>query len=213
VTDNSDNWNDMDDQNSFNLIRQGGKMRDLGVASLYRSHAAHFRKFYKYHGLNEADAEDIAHETFIKIVRHCDSYNGESPLAAWLWSIARNCMNDHFRRIKVRIQTGNSGGNEGQDGDEEPEIDGAPDEGQYDGAFDAYIKHATIDCVQRAFAEFNKSFPDRALALSLWNEGYDTSEISAAIHRNLGATREYISQCKKKSETFLQHCREYLSVV
>lgn len=92
----------MDDLQSLNLIRQGGKLCDQGIAAIYRKHAAHFRKFFLYQGLDVADAEDVVQETFVKIVRHCDSYKGDSPLEAWLWRIARNCMTDHFRRIKVR---------------------------------------------------------------------------------------------------------------
>jgi len=89
-------------QRSFTMIRQGGKLRDQGVTSLYRRYAAHFRKFYLYQGLSAADADDIVQEAFVNIVRHCNTYNGDSPLEAWLWRIARNCMNDHFRRTKAR---------------------------------------------------------------------------------------------------------------
>lgn len=192
----------IDDQRSFTLIRQGGKMRDQGVTSLYHRYATHFRKFYLYQGLNAADADDIVQETFVNIVRYCDNYQGDSPLAAWLWRIARNCMTDHFRRTKARPAENLD--DEGWDALEQ--------ESEAMRTFDSPSANDTLeDCVERGFAEFAKNFPERAHALSLWKEGFDTAYIAAAIQRTQGATREYISQCRKRIEEFLRPCREYLS--
>jgi RNA polymerase sigma-70 factor, ECF subfamily len=192
----------MDDQQSFNLIRQGGKMTDQGVTLLYRRYATHFRKFYIYQGLNAADAEDIVQETFIKIVRHCDTYKADSPLVAWLWTIARNCMNDHFRRTKTRAT---------ENLDDEGWI--ALEQGsEAMRTFDTPLSKGSLeDCVEHGFAEFAKKFSERAHVLSLLMEGFDTKHIAAVIQRNPGATREYISQCRKKIEEFLLPCKEYLS--
>lgn len=192
----------IDDQRSFTLIRQGGKMRDQGVTSLYRRYAAHFRKFYLYQGLNAADADDIIQETFVNIVRYCDSYQGDSPLAAWLWRIARNCMNDHFRRTKARPAENldDEGWDALEQGSEAMRTFDLPP-----------AQESLEDCVERGFAEFAKKFSERAHMLSLVMEGFDTAHIAAAIQRSPGATREYISQCRKRIEEFLQPCREYLS--
>lgn len=177
-------------------------MRDQGVTALYRRYAAHFRKFYLYQGLNAADADDIIQETFVNIVRHCDSYQGDSPLAAWLWRIARNCMNDHFRRTKARPAENLD--DEGWDALEQAS--------EAMRTFDPPPANETLeDCVERGFAEFAKKFSERAHVLSLVMEGFDTAHIAAAIQRSPGATREYISQCRKRIEEFLQPCREYLS--
>lgn len=193
-----------DDQRSFNLIRQGGKLREQGVESLYRSYASHFRKFYLYQGLNMADADDIVQETFVNIVRHCDKYQGDSPLAAWLWRIARNCMNDHFRRTKARPAE-----NLDEEGWRTLE-----QESEAMHTFDLpQAKESLEECVEHAFAEFAKKFSERAHVLSLVMEGFDTVHIATAIQRSPGATREYISQCRKKIEEFLQPCREYLSAI
>lgn len=192
----------IDDQRSFTLIRQGGKMRDQGVTSLYRRYAAHFRKFYLYQGLNAADADDIIQETFVNIVRYCDNYQGDSPLAAWLWRIARNCMNDHFRRTKARPAENldDEGWDALEQGSEAMRTFDLPP-----------AQESLEDCVERGFAEFAKKFSERAHVLSLVMEGFDTAHIAAAIQRSPGATREYISQCRKRIEEFLQPCREYLS--
>ena len=192
----------VDDRNSFNLIRQGGKMLDQGIASLYNKYAPHFRKFYLYQGLSYADADDVVQETFVKIVKSSDTYKGDSPLEAWLWRIARNSMNDHFRRVKSRPI-------------EDLDDDGwsaLEQESEAMRTFDAPPANDTLeDCVERGFADFAKVFSERAHVLSLVMEGFDTAQIAATILRSPGATREYVSQCRKRIEQFLQPCREYLS--
>jgi len=198
----------IDGQRSLNLIRQGGKMRDQGVTSLYRSYAAHFRKFYLYQGLNTADADDIVQETFVNIVRHCDTFKDNSPLEAWLWRIARNCMNDHFRRTKARpvLNFDDAGW---EDLERKPEAYGAEPDAMH--TFDPPPGNETLeDCVGRGFTQFAKNFSERAHVLSLVMEGFDTEHIAATIQRTPGATREFISQSRKRIEEFLLPCRDYL---
>lgn len=179
-------------------------MRDQGVAALYRKYAPHFRKFYLYQGMNTADAEDIVQEVFIKIVRHGDSFSGESPFEAWLWSIVRNSMNDHFRRTKVRPSVNMT--------DEEWDI--LQNESAAMRTYDPPPKGETLeDCVGQAFAAFAKKFSERAHVLSMTMEGFDTAHIAAVINRTPGATREFISQSRKRIEEFMRPCREYLSAV
>ena len=63
------------------------------------------------------------------------------------------------------------------------------------------------DCIRHAFKLFADTEPDRARALSLHAEGHDQQDIAATIGRNPGATREYISQCRKKLNALLdKHC-------
>jgi RNA polymerase sigma-70 factor (ECF subfamily) len=94
------NDSNLEDLQSLNLIRQGGKMRDRGVAALYRKYAGQFRNKFLRQRVSASDAEDIVQEVFIKIDEKCDSYRGDAPLAAWLWRIAHHCMIDHFRSVK-----------------------------------------------------------------------------------------------------------------
>jgi RNA polymerase sigma-70 factor (ECF subfamily) len=191
----------MDDLKILNLIRQGGKMCDQGIGALYRKYALHFHKFFLYQGLNTADAEDVVQEVFINIIRHCESFKGDSPLEAWLWRIARNCMTDHFRRTKARPTD-----NLDDDGWKGLERD------SYDmRTVDPPPGESLEDCVGRGFTEFAKKFAERAYALSLAMDGFDTAHIAAAIQRTPGATREFISQSRKRIEAFLLPCKDYLS--
>src|SRR3982751_5639440 len=43
-------------------------------------------------------AEDLAQDTFIKVLNHIDSYRSEFKLSSWLFKIANNVAIDHLRR-------------------------------------------------------------------------------------------------------------------
>jgi RNA polymerase sigma-70 factor (ECF subfamily) len=68
------------------------------------------------------------------------------------------------------------------------------------------------DCVRGAFAAFGETFRDRAAVLSLVAfDGWTIDDVAAMLKRTPGATREYLSQCRKKLKAFLEPCREFLA--
>src|SRR3712207_2157029 len=46
-------------------------------------------------------AEDLAQETFIKVLNHIDRYRPEFKLSSWLFKIANNVAIDHLRKRHV----------------------------------------------------------------------------------------------------------------
>lgn len=51
---------------------------------------------------NEAEAEDVVQDTFIKAYRRIDQFRGDAALQTWLISIAVNGARDRIRRRSVR---------------------------------------------------------------------------------------------------------------
>ena len=49
---------------------------------------------------NEADAQDITQETFLKAMKASESFAGNSSLYTWLCAIAGNLWKDRCRRLK-----------------------------------------------------------------------------------------------------------------
>jgi len=67
------------------------RLYDRCVDQIYR------HVYYKVS--NHADAEDITQETFVKAWKAIDRYRQtESPFAAWLITIARNLIVDHYKK-------------------------------------------------------------------------------------------------------------------
>ncbi|MFA6960951.1 MAG: RNA polymerase sigma factor [Opitutaceae bacterium] len=56
------------------------------------------RSFLYRHLQNEADALDLAQETFVRIYRHRSNYRDGSKFSTWMFQIALNLCRDHGRR-------------------------------------------------------------------------------------------------------------------
>ncbi len=67
----------------------------------------YFQRVYTFSFLrlrNHADTEEAVQETFTAIFRSIDAYRGESPLVSWIYGIARNTVNNQFRRANAQRQ-------------------------------------------------------------------------------------------------------------
>ena len=76
---------------------------------------------------------------------------------------------------------------------------------------DVFCSTASVDeCVAVGLSDFCKLEPERALVLMLQMDGFSVDEISLRIGRSMAATKEYLSQCKKKIQPFIVNCTDLL---
>ena len=71
-----------------------GQLYDVYVKKIY--------DFIYYKTMHRDSAEDITSEVFMKAWKNISQFQGDS-LAAWLYSISRNAVIDHYRRQKTTI--------------------------------------------------------------------------------------------------------------
>jgi RNA polymerase sigma-70 factor (ECF subfamily) len=187
----------VNEQKCIEEIRRGGEQRTEAISRLYRAWAHRFLAYFQNHRVPHNDAEDLVQEVFVSVVRHCQKFRGDSRIEAWIWKIARNCLIDYFRRARPE---------EPVDEDDLIRLAGS------DSHLDRNTSEGLENCVSVAFAEFAQAHPDRAEVLRLVAfDGWDVGEISVMLNRTLGATREYLSQCRKKLQVFLEPCKQYLT--
>jgi RNA polymerase sigma-70 factor, ECF subfamily len=67
------------------------------IERLYRDEHQSIARYLERLVENRETAEDLAHETFIKALRHWDQQRSACP-RGWLFRIARNTAYDHLRR-------------------------------------------------------------------------------------------------------------------
>jgi RNA polymerase sigma-70 factor (ECF subfamily) len=100
------------EKDEADLLRayRGGDAR--AFAALYDRHdPALFRFIRRLLGAAQAaSAEDLHQETWIAVSRNAASFDpGRASFAAWLYTIARNKVFDHFRRQKVAVLSSDLG--------------------------------------------------------------------------------------------------------
>jgi RNA polymerase sigma-70 factor, ECF subfamily len=75
-----------------------------GDVVAYRTLYDRFKKpimSYAFHIVrNQAVAEEVTQETFLRVYRARESYTSEAKFSTWLWTIARNVALDHLRKKK-----------------------------------------------------------------------------------------------------------------
>jgi RNA polymerase sigma-70 factor, ECF subfamily len=73
-------------------------LRNTDFAKIVREQNG--RVFNTVHSLlgNEADAEDVAQEVFLRAYRSMGGFRGESDISTWLYRITMNTVTDHLRK-------------------------------------------------------------------------------------------------------------------
>lgn len=69
---------------------------------LYRRYEKPLLNFIYRIVMNAADAENLCHETFFRVVRAKKKYEAKAPFKTWLYRIALNLCRDRLRRMKHR---------------------------------------------------------------------------------------------------------------
>lgn len=86
-------------ENLIDLAKQGNQE---AFSTFYKEYVTPVYRYVYFRVRNQADAEDITQDVFVKTYQHLDrySYNGTTPLA-YLITIARNTLTDHWRKKKT----------------------------------------------------------------------------------------------------------------
>jgi RNA polymerase sigma factor (sigma-70 family) len=182
------------------MIASGGKAADHGLEGLFKMYASRMRAFFKKHRMSDEDASDLIQETFIKVNRSAQQFKGDAKPSTWIWSIARNCMLDQIRGTKDSVSID----------EQELDIDAIMQaQGIGQSQADLSRDQDITDCVSRYFGVFAKDSPERASTLQLAVvEGWTMEELAEYLKRSPAATREYLSQCRKKLRDYLLPCAD-----
>ena len=149
--------------------------------------------------LNDEDADDVIQETYIKVFEKIDTLKDDSKFESWLWQILRNNMNEFYRKSsrKNNVMFGLDAEDlENLTGDEDVKV-------SYGQKYDD--QH---NCVEEKMKLFQEDMPDQHYAIKLQMEEVSSKDISIRIGRSYAATKEFVSQSKKKWKSYLEECKE-----
>jgi RNA polymerase sigma-70 factor (ECF subfamily) len=176
------------DLSEAQLIARAKKGDPEAFACIYdECHPAVFRYICCRVG-SDAVAEDLTSEVFVRLVDKIDgfTYRGR-PLLAWLYTIARNLVNDHHRTKGRAEMVALDESLEGNTADPEDAANSALDQERLAQAMD----ELTEDQRQVIILKFFEGLENRTVAQVL-DKSYGA--VKALQHRGLGALRRVLDE-------------------
>ncbi|MGQ0834464.1 MAG: RNA polymerase sigma factor [Gammaproteobacteria bacterium] len=179
--------------------REGGAAIEHALRALDRSF---FRVLYGYCRRTIRDAEaarDLVQEAFIKVWQRCSTFQGDSELLPWIRAILRRCMLDRLRRPEREVALDGESGMtleaERRIAELSAELMPTP--------HDETRAQELAECFQRCWERFERDYPANAAVIAwIAEDGLTNEEISELLGRTPGATREFISQCRKRARRY-----------
>lgn len=129
-------------------------------------------------------AEDAAQETFIKAMKHYDSFHQRSGEKTWLTRIAINCCKNTMRMSWFRLGRGRL----------EEEIQAA--------AVDPIENAVERDCIIRAIQSLKVH--DRELIILYYYQELSMKEIAQVIGKSENATIQRVNRARKRFKIILK---------
>jgi len=190
------------DKNAFmRACRDGGSAMEQALLALDRSFfALLYRECARAVGDRDA-ARDLVQDTFIKVWRRCSTFHGDSELLPWIRAIQRRAILDWLRKPRRETPMDDIGGELTSEvaeriADLSAQSLATPVEEER--------RRELHACFQRCWQRFEAAAPAHAAVMSwIVEDGLTHEEIGELLGRTPGATREFVSQCRKRARTHL----------
>jgi RNA polymerase sigma-70 factor (ECF subfamily) len=148
-------------------------------------------------------AEDLAQDTFVKVLNHIDRYSPEFKFSSWLFKIANNVAIDHLRRRRLDTVS----------------IDGAPDAtsaseveastiqlaAEQESPLEELASRELGSAIERAIGALRPQY--RACIMLRHVEGRSYEEIAATLDLPLGTVKTYIHRARHELRRALEGVR------
>jgi len=182
--------------------REGGDRIELALAELDR---AYFSVLYRdcARAVNDSEsARDLVQETFIKVWQRCATFRAASELLPWIKSILRRSTIDFLRRRQrerrheLPLDDEELGAQAEQRMMELAAQEAPLPEAQAS-------RQELAECFQNCWQRFAEAHPAHA-AVMAWIafDGLTNEAVAELLERTPGATREFISQCRKRARFY-----------
>ena len=75
-------------------------------ASLFERYHVSMYNYFRKMNHDRSISEDLAQEVFVRMIKYRNSYKRDYKFKPWLYRIASNVRNDHFREQKIKYTSG-----------------------------------------------------------------------------------------------------------
>ena len=183
------------------LARQG---RDRAFRELVRRYERPvFSLIYRMVRDREA-AEDLAQDSFVKVLNHLDRYRPEFKFSSWIFKIANNVAIDHLRRRQ--LDTVSMDGSPHAANAAEAAASSFDIAAQQESALEEMEAREIGSAIERAIARLRPEY--RSCIMLRHVEGRSYEEIAATLDLPLGTVKTYIHRARNELRVTLQDTRE-----
>ncbi|MBX6333284.1 MAG: sigma-70 family RNA polymerase sigma factor [Gemmatimonadaceae bacterium] len=149
-------------------------------------------------------AEDLAQDTFVKVLNHIDRYRPEFKFSSWLFKIANNLTIDHLR--KRQLDTVSIDGSPHAATEAEAVATSLDVQSRGESPLDEIEARELGTAIERAVARLRPEY--RACIMLRHVEGRSYEEIAATLDLPLGTVKTYIHRARHELRDMLGGLRE-----
>jgi DNA-directed RNA polymerase specialized sigma24 family protein len=197
----------MNDEEVLKNLSQGSKKREAGFRYLHAKYNNQIAGFLRRKcTLSPEELEDVLQESWFRFVQSVEKgqYLQKASVPTYLAKIAiHECFRIVGKRSPVTLPTGDL------ENSSDPNIPSST----------IYLERQRQLCYQlcmaNALEQFEKDFSvsNCLKALTLQVKGGSILEIAEEIDKSDSATKEFLSQCRKKLQSCLKHCEKMLEIL
>ena len=149
-------------------------------------------------------AEDLAQDSFVKVLNHIDRYRPEFKFSSWIFKIANNVAIDYLR--KRQLDTVSMDGSPHAATASEVEASSFELADRQETALDELEARELGTAIERAIARLRPEY--RSCIMLRHIEGRSYEEIAATLDLPLGTVKTYMHRARNELRTALQDARE-----
>ena len=153
---------------------------------------------------DRALAEDLAQETFIKVLNGIKSYRPEFKFSSWIFKIANNAAIDHLRRKS--IDTLSLDGAPGAETADQIRATSLQLDSRGESPLSEVENRELGTAIERAIARLRPEY--RSCILLRHVEGYSYEEIAETLDLPLGTVKTYIHRARNELRGYLEDRRD-----
>ena len=161
------------DEEDRNLALRAGKGDAAAFGALYDRYVEAVYRYVFYRVRNDADAEDLVSDVFMRALRAIPRYEPRVAFLAWLYRIARNAVIDRARRSHTQISFEDALAHPGVDQVVEPDA--------------TILALSDKEAVRGALAKLTPL--QQEVIVLRFVEGYSTHEIADLVGKREGTVR------------------------
>ncbi len=189
------------DQEVVALARQG---REAAYRELVRRYERPVFSLIFRMVRDRALAEDLAQDTFVKVLNALESYRPEYKFSSWIFKIANNVAIDQLRRRE--LDTLSLDGAPGARTQEEVEATALQAVDRSESPLEELAARELGSVIEKAIAKLRPEY--RSCILLRHVEGRSYEEIAEALDLPLGTVKTYIHRARHELREYLEPMRE-----